>query len=73
MHSVKIELAKLVLVGTRITYQATGDAGCSEKIILRSREWSSTKKTYPSGTATTTRHTTASNTIIGWNLYEYVG
>ena len=27
MHSVRIELAKLVLVGTRITYQATGDAG----------------------------------------------
>ena len=27
MHSVIIELAKLVLVGTRITYQATGDAG----------------------------------------------
>ena len=27
MHSVRIELAKLILVGTRITYQATGDAG----------------------------------------------
>ena len=27
MHSVRIELAKLVSVGTRITYQATGDAG----------------------------------------------
>ena len=27
MHSVKIKLAKLILVGTRITYQATGDAG----------------------------------------------
>ena len=27
MHSVRIELAKLILVaGTRITYQATGDA-----------------------------------------------
>ena len=26
MHSVRIELAKLIL-GTRITYQATGDAG----------------------------------------------
>ena len=25
MHSVRIELAKLILVGTRITYQATGD------------------------------------------------
>ena len=24
MHSVRIELAKLILVGTRITYQATG-------------------------------------------------
>ena len=27
MHSVGIELTKLILVGTRITYQATGDAG----------------------------------------------
>ena len=27
VHSVRIELAKLVLIGTRITYQATGDAG----------------------------------------------
>ena len=27
MHSVRIELVKLILVGTRITYQATGDAG----------------------------------------------
>ena len=26
-HSVRMELAKLILVGTRITYQATGDAG----------------------------------------------
>ena len=26
MHSVRIELAKWILVGTRITYQATGDA-----------------------------------------------
>ena len=27
MHSVRIALAKMVLVGTRITYQATEDAG----------------------------------------------
>ena len=27
MHSVIIDLAKLILVGTRITYQATGHAG----------------------------------------------
>ena len=27
MHSVRIELTKLTLVGTRITYQATGDGG----------------------------------------------
>ena len=34
----------------------------------------STKKTCPSGTATmATRHTTASNTVVGWSLYEYVG
>ena len=25
VHSVRIELAKLILVGTRMTYQATGD------------------------------------------------
>ena len=33
VHSVRIELAKLILVGTRITYQATGDAGiiCTRK------------------------------------------
>ena len=30
VHSVRIELAKLILVGTRITYQATGDAGWVE-------------------------------------------
>ena len=30
MHSVRIELAKLISVGTRITYHATGDAGLSE-------------------------------------------
>ena len=27
VHSVRVELAKLILVGTRIIYQATGDAG----------------------------------------------
>ena len=27
VHSMRIELAKLILAGTRITYQATGDAG----------------------------------------------
>ena len=32
----RIELGKLVLVSTRITYQATGDAGfCMYYIILR--------------------------------------
>ena len=29
MHSVRIELAKLILADTRITYQAAGDAGYS--------------------------------------------
>ena len=29
MHSVRIELTKLILVGTRISYQATRDAGCT--------------------------------------------
>ena len=35
MHSVRIELAKLILVqvGRRITYQATGDAGISMYVI----------------------------------------
>ena len=28
VHSVIFDLARLILVGTRITYQATGDAGC---------------------------------------------
>ena len=27
MHSVRLEPTKLILVGTRTTYQATGDAG----------------------------------------------
>ena len=31
MHSVRIKLAKLILVGTRITYQAIGDAMRSKK------------------------------------------
>ena len=34
MHSVRIELAKLILVGTRITYQATGDAGFHMTAII---------------------------------------
>ena len=34
MHSVRIELAKLILVGTRITYQATGDAGMEVYIYI---------------------------------------
>ena len=27
MHSVRLEPTKLILIGTRITYQATGGAG----------------------------------------------
>ena len=27
MHSVRLEPTKLIMVGTRTTYQATGDAG----------------------------------------------
>ena len=34
MHSVRIELAKLILVGTRITYQATGDAGLMSMLLI---------------------------------------
>ena len=32
-HSVRIELAKMILVGTRITYQATRDA--SYQLLLK--------------------------------------
>ena len=31
VHSVRIELAKLILAGTRIPYQATGHAGTCER------------------------------------------
>ena len=34
VHSVRIELAKLILVGTRITYQAAGDAGSDSYEIV---------------------------------------
>ena len=34
MHSVRIELAQLILVVTRITYQATGDAGYFWVLII---------------------------------------
>ena len=33
VHSVRIEPTKLILVGTRITYQATGDAGSYASIL----------------------------------------
>ena len=33
MHSVRIELAKLILVATRITYQAIGDAGVMQLVF----------------------------------------
>ena len=31
MHSVRLEPTKLTLIGTRITYQATGDAAPQEE------------------------------------------
>ena len=31
----RIELAKLILLGTRITYQATGDAGLYEIVYIQ--------------------------------------
>ena len=34
VHSVRIELAKLTLVGTTMTYQATGDVGVSGSLWL---------------------------------------
>ena len=33
MHSVIFEPTKSHLVGTRTTYQATGDAGCGPKML----------------------------------------
>ena len=33
MHSVRIKPAKLILVGTRITYQATGDGDWHTVIV----------------------------------------
>ena len=49
-RQVRIELAKLILVGTRITYQATGDAG----IHVRCKSSSENKwcKPYPSDSYT---------------------
>ena len=41
VHSVRIELAKLILVGTRITYEATGDAGYLSFIYFKhTKLWS---------------------------------
>ena len=34
VHSVRIDLAKLILVGTRITYHATGDAGFAHYLLM---------------------------------------
>ena len=36
MHSVRLEPTKLILIGTRTTYQATGDASLSGEIISTS-------------------------------------
>ena len=41
MHSVRIELAKLISVGTRITYQATKDAGSILYVLVIIMECSS--------------------------------
>ena len=54
------------------TYHTSNGRERSCALWRENRKWS-TKKTYPSGTANTTRHATASNTIIGRDLYEYVG
>ena len=32
MHSVRLAPTKLILIGTRATYQATGDAGCTAAV-----------------------------------------
>ena len=44
MHSVRIELAKLILVGSRITYQATGDAGMQRNNTAVFTNWPSVDK-----------------------------
>ena len=35
MHSVGLEPTKLILIGTRTTYQATGDAGSGRDVLPR--------------------------------------
>ena len=44
VHSVRIELAKLILVGSRITYQATGDAGMQRNNTAVFTNWPSVDK-----------------------------
>ena len=34
MHSVRLEPTKLILIGTRTTYQATGDADCGSTRVI---------------------------------------
>ena len=35
MHSVRIDTAKLILVGTKITYQAIGDVGMYSCLYIK--------------------------------------
>ena len=39
MHSVRLEPTKLILIGTRTTYQATGDAGTIFAIFALDESW----------------------------------
>ena len=38
MHSARIELTKLIIVGTRVSYQATGDAYSSARAMRSSTD-----------------------------------
>ena len=38
MNSVRLAPTKLILVGTRTTYRATGDAGVCYQVILRTKK-----------------------------------
>ena len=39
MHSVGLESTKLILIGTRTTYQATADAGnCDKKTMTQNKK-----------------------------------
>ena len=58
VHSVRIELAKLILVGARITYQATGDAGAQVQLMTPT-----TSKSVVQTSTSSSRHSSSSARI----------